>query len=111
MSTHRRKYYLADTTHSDVDLRVYRKVIIEAIENVVPGKNPKIFKEYYSTDETTQGESVKVGRALAKIPKLKQYGKTVTIFRLFDGKVYSSESAKQPINKKSKNKPKGGRMQ
>ena len=39
MATPRRKYYLADTIHSDVDLRVYREVIIEAIENVVPGKN------------------------------------------------------------------------
>ncbi|MBQ2742480.1 MAG: hypothetical protein IJF32_06715 [Oscillospiraceae bacterium] len=108
MATPRRKYRLADTNHADVDLRLYSKVIIETIENIVPGKNPKVFKEYYSTDETTQSESVKLGRALAKIPELKQYGKTVTTFRLFDGKVYSSEAANQPTKKK--NQPKGGRM-
>ncbi len=47
MATPRRKYRLADTNHADVDLRLYSKVIIETIENIVPGKNPKVFKEYY----------------------------------------------------------------
>ena len=45
--------------------------------------------------------------ALSKIEELKVYGKEVTIFRLFDGKVYESETAVEPINKKQLKK--GGR--
>ena len=80
----------------------------ETIEQVIWGKNPKVFKEYFSTDVLTQSEAVSLGRSLAKIEDLYALGKTVTIFRLFDGKVYSSEEANQPTKKK--NKPKGGRM-
>ena len=50
MATPRRKCRLADVNHADVDLRNYSKVIIETIEQVIPGKNPKVFKEYFSTD-------------------------------------------------------------
>ena len=108
MATPRRKCRLADISHADVDLRDYSKVIIETIEQVVPGKNPKVFKEYFSTDVLTQSEAVTLGRALAKIEALNGFGKSVTTFRLFDGKVYSSEAANQPTKKK--NQPKGGRM-
>ena len=38
------------------------------------------------TDELTQGERVRLGRELSKSPRLKQYGKKVTCFRLFEGK-------------------------
>ena len=38
------------------------------------------------TDELTQGERVHLGRELFKSPRLKQYGKEVTSFRLFEGK-------------------------
>ena len=106
----RRKCKLADIDNRDIDLRQYRKKIVDTINSVVPGKNPRVFKDYYSTDILTHKEAVLVGRALAKIEELKVYGKTITIFRLFDGKVYPSESAKQPINKKNKKQPKGGRM-
>jgi len=108
MATPRRKCRLADTNHADIDLRNYSKVIIETIEQVIPGKNPKVFKEYFSTDLLSQSESVRLGRALAKIEDLYALGKTVTIFRLFDGKVYSSEEANQPTKKK--NQSKGGLM-
>ena len=50
MATPRRKCRLADINHADVDLRNYSKVIIETIEQVIPGKNPRIYKEYFSTD-------------------------------------------------------------
>ena len=53
MATPRRKCRLADISHADVDLRKYSKVIIETIEQVIPGKNPKVFKEYFSTDVLT----------------------------------------------------------
>ena len=108
MATPRRKCRLADTNHADIDLRDYSKIIKETIEQVIPGKNPRVFKEYFSTDVLSQSESVRLGRALAKIEELNALGKTVTIFRLFDGKVYSSEAANQPTKKQ--NKPKGGRM-
>jgi len=50
MATLRRKCRLADTNHADIDLRDYGKIITETIEQVVPGKNPRVYKEYFSTD-------------------------------------------------------------
>ena len=63
-----------------VDLRKYRKRIVDTINATVPGKNPRVFAKYYSTDVLTHSESVAIGRALAKIDELKTFGKTVTIF-------------------------------
>ena len=79
MATPRRKCRLADTNHADIDLRDYEKVITETVNRVVPGKNPRVFKEYFSTDVLSQSESVRLGRALAKIEELNALGKTVTI--------------------------------
>ena len=107
MATPRRKCRLADISHADIDHRNYSKVIIETIEQVIPGKNPRVYKEYFSTDPLTQREAISIGMALAKIPALSQYGKTITTFRLFDGKTYASEYAKEPITKLSQ---KGGRL-
>ena len=50
MATPRRKCRLSATDHADIDLRDYSRIITETIEQVVPGKNPKVFKEYFSTD-------------------------------------------------------------
>ena len=105
--TPRRKCKLSDVDFRDIDLRDYSKTIKDTINKTVPGKNPRVFKEYFSTDELTHTEAVAIGRALAKIEDLKQYGKRVTIFRLFDGKTYESESSNKIYNK---NKAKGGRM-
>ncbi|MBO5248024.1 MAG: hypothetical protein J6B54_01850 [Clostridia bacterium] len=107
--TPRRKCRLADSSQKDTDLRQFAQLIIEAINTTVPGKNPKVFSDYFSTDPLTQSEAVSLGRALAKIPELKDLGKTVTTFRLFDGRTYESEASKEPINTK-KSRPKGGRM-
>ena len=105
----RRKCKLADIDNRDVDLRKYRKKIVDTINATVPGKNPRVFADYYSTDVLTHSESVAIGRALAKIDELKAFGKTVTIFRLFDGKNYESESSDKPVNINNI-RPKGGRM-
>lgn len=110
MATPRRKCRLADIDFRDEDLRKYKKLIINTINKTIPDKNPRVFADYFSTDTLTQSESVMLGRALAKIPELKQFGKTVTTFRLFDGKNYDSESTPIPSRKKKENKPKGGRM-
>ena len=109
MGTPRRKCKLADSKFSNIDLRNYKQLIIDTINTTVPNKNPQVFKDYYSTDVLNQSESVLIGRALAKLDELKVYGKQVTIFRLFDGKVYNSESSNIPV-KNIKPKIKGGRM-
>lgn len=106
MDAKRRKCKLANTDNRDVNLKNYEQLIIDTVNKTVPNKNPKVFTDYFSTDVLTQSEAVALGRALAKIDALNTYGKTVTIFRLFDGKTYDSEEAKQP----SKKKVKGGRM-
>lgn len=97
---YRRKYRLADSDHSDVDLRKYRKIIIDTVNQTVGNKNPRVFKEYFSTDPLTQSEAVLLGRALSKLDELNVYGKTITTFRLFDGKIYESESAEKPLKSK-----------
>ena len=104
----RRKCRLSDSSYKDVDLRDYKDIIIETVNVTVKNKNPKVFKDYFSTDTLTQSEAVLLGRALAKVDELKAYGKQVTIFRLFDGKTYDSEESNQPVKKKTL--PKGGRM-
>ena len=109
----RRKCKLADIDYRNIDLRTFEKLIIDTINNTVSGKNPKVFESYFSTDLLTQSESVLIGRALAKLEELKPYGKTVTIFRLFDGKAYESEESNVPIKKKEtviKTTAKGGRV-
>ena len=104
----RRKYRLADKTHrKTVDLRLHSQVIIDTINATVPGKNPVVYEDHFSTDPLTQREAVSIGRALSKIPALSGYGKTITTFRLFDGKTYKNESATKPIIPTS---PKGGRL-
>ncbi len=104
----RRKCRLAVADHKNVDLRQFETIIMQTINATVKGKHPKVFKSYFSTDVLTQSEAVSVGRALAKIDELKVYGKTVTTFRLFDGKTYESEEAVIPIKKNQAKK--GGRM-
>lgn len=107
----RRKCRLADSQYRNVDLRKFKKEIIDTINNTVPGKNPIVYKDYYSTDPLTQSEAVALGRALSKIDEIKAYGKTVTIFRLFDGKTYESEYSNIPLEtNKAKTKPTGGRL-
>ena len=108
MPNQRRKCRLADSEHRDVDLRDYEQLIMDTVNNTVEGKNPKVFKDYFSTDPLTQSEAVLLGRALSKLKELKCYGKSVTIFRLFDGKTYDSEESAIPITKQRKIK--GGRM-
>lgn len=108
MSVLRRKCKLAVAEHSDVDLRKFEDVIVKTVNTTVKNKHPRVFKDYFSTDVLTQSEAVSLGRALAKIDDLKVYGKTVNIFRLFDGKTYESEGAVTPIKRNQAKM--GGRM-
>lgn len=109
MSQLRRKCYLANPEHADTDLRQFEELIVETVNKTIPGKNPKVYKQYFSTDILTQSEAVSLGRALAKIDNLCSLGKTVTILRLFTGKVCAEEDIKV-ITKKEYQKPRGGRM-
>lgn len=108
----RRKCRLINSEYKDIDLRKYEQIITDTINRVLPGKNPKVFKEYFSTDPLTQWESICLGRELSKIDELAMYGKTVTSFRLFDGKTYDSESscASAVPKRKPVSSNKGGRM-
>lgn len=107
MPTARRKCKLAVSDYKDVDLRQFEDIIIQTVNATVKGKHPRVSKHYFSTDLLTQSEAVSLGRALAKIEKLKVYGKTITTFRLFDGKTYESEEAVIPIKRNQAKK--GGR--
>ena len=107
----RRKCKLAESKFNKIDLRNFEQIIKDTINSTVPNKNPKVYKDYFSTDLLSQSESVLIGRALAKIDELKVYGKTVTIFRLFDGKTYESESSNVPVKRADIDKNiKGGRV-
>ena len=106
MLIQRRKCKLANSKYRDVDLRDYEKIIIETINNTVPGKNPKVYRKYFYTDTLTQSEAVSIGRALARVECLKAMGKTVTTFRLFDGKVCDVEVSEDKNEKQTR----GGRM-
>lgn len=105
MQYHRRSCRLADRTHKDVDLTEYADLIIDTINDTIPGKNPKVFKDHFSTDVLTHSEAVKLGQALVKVPELKQYGRAVTQYRLFEGKVENVKTS----DGKTNGKPKGGR--
>ena len=64
VSEYRKKFKTA-FHNENVDLRDYEKEIVDTIEKIAPGKHPKVFKDYYSTDDLTQSEAVKIGRELA----------------------------------------------
>ena len=70
MASHK-EYRLADTLWEGVDLRKYRREIISAIEEAVPGKHPKVYKDYFTTDELNHSEAVRIGRAFSKQADLK----------------------------------------
>ena len=108
----RKKCRLANSAYKAVDLRQYQDLIITTIEEILPGKHPHVYQDYFSTDPLTQDEAILLGRELSKLPELAQYGKEVTSFRLFDGRTYDSEDALAPSKKKKIiKKPEGGRMQ
>lgn len=95
-----RKYRLSDSTNAkDVDLRQYKDEIEDIIDEAVPGKHPKVYKDHFTTDQLTHSEAVRIGRALSKSDNLAAFGKTVTTFRLFSGTTVEVED-----------RPKGGRM-
>lgn len=93
-----RKYKLSDRSQN-VDLRQYQDEIVDTINEAVPGKHPKVYADHFTTDQLTQGEAVRIGRALSKSDNLAAFGKTVTTFRLFSGTTVEVED-----------RPKGGRM-
>ncbi|MBQ2941559.1 MAG: hypothetical protein IJD97_04915 [Clostridia bacterium] len=65
-----RKCRLADSSHRNVDLRIYENIIIDTINKTVPRKNPAVYKDAFVTDKLNQSEAVALGRALAKIDEL-----------------------------------------
>lgn len=79
-----RKYKLSDSSQN-VDLRLYKDEIVDTINETVPGKHPKVYADYFTTDQLNHSEAVKIGRALSKSNNLAAFGKTIETFRLFKG--------------------------
>ncbi len=100
-----RKYRLSDTSQV-VDLCQYEDEIIQTINDTVPDKHPKVYPDHFTTDQLSQSEAVKIGRALSKRYNLQKYGKFITTFRLFSGRTVEVEEpeVEEPV------KTKGGRM-
>ena len=97
----------------DADLKRYEDIIIATIENIVPGKHPRVFSDHFSITIPTQGEAVKIGSALSQLTQLQPYGITVTQYRLFRGQSVEAsmdtENALQKQRGKAKQKSvKGG---
>lgn len=95
-----RKYRLSDTS-KDVDLRQYKDEIEDIINEAVPDKHPKVYKDHFTTDQLTHSEAVRIGRALSKSDNLAAFGKKIETFRLFSGTTIETED---PVPMK------GGRM-
>ncbi len=97
-----RKYRLSDTSQ-DVDLCQYEDEIVQTINDTVPGKHPKVYPDYFTTDPLSQSEAVKIGRALSKSYNLQKYGKIITTFRLFSGRTVEVEEpeVEEPVKTKS----------
>ena len=49
----RRMFRLSDASHKDIDLREYEDEILEIADRIIPGKNPKVYQNYFMTDELT----------------------------------------------------------
>lgn len=82
MCAKRRECRFANKDFKNVDLTQYSKLITDTIEMIIPGKNPKVEKDKFSTDELTHKEAVRLGRALASLDELECYG-TLLYFLLF----------------------------
>ena len=114
----RRICRLSDSRFRNIDLRRFEKEIIDTINETVPGKNPKVTEKNFSTDELTQSEAIKLGRALAKLEDLVCYGKQITIFQLFEGHLQdvqetansTNSEAENEVKEPQNNKVKGGHM-
>ena len=104
MAVNRRVCRLADRQYKNVDLRQYEQIIIDTINATVPGKHPAVSSDSFSTDGLTHSQAVRLGQALSRLDVLKQYGKPVTQFRLFEGKI--AEAKPSETHHKV---PKGGR--
>ena len=44
----RRKCKLVNHDYAEIDLRDYSKLIIDTINETIPGKNPRVTKTYFS---------------------------------------------------------------
>ncbi len=49
----RRMFRLSDASHKDIDLCEYEDEILEIADRIIPGKNPKVYQNYFMTDELT----------------------------------------------------------
>lgn len=67
MSNRIRKCRLANSKYKDINLLNYKEIIIDTINKTIPGKNPQVYSDYFSTDTLTHSVSVALGRASSKM--------------------------------------------
>ena len=79
-----KKYTLASPeARQTLDLTNYSTIITEAVHDVVPDAVVTVYKEYYTVDHISKGESIKVGRKICA-SVLGKY--CITLNKLFSGK-------------------------
>ena len=98
---------LADKSlRKTIDLRDYEDIIIDTINEIAPGKNPVVAKEFFSTDELTHSESIRIGFALAEKPEIAKLGILVSIFRLFNGRIVEEKEGQKEKHSNGRNNKK-----
>ena len=100
MGKERRYCHLANSQNKNVDLRRYKEIITDTINDTVPGKHPRVSRSWFSTDVLTHSEAVKLGRALSRVEELKPFGMEVTQYRLFEGEVRDAPPADRQADSK-----------
>ena len=110
MATKRRICRLTDRAYREqTDLTEYANIILDTINQVVPGKHPQVSKDSFSTDPLTHSEAVRLGRELIRNDKLRKLAKIVTQYRLFEGEVIEEDTVRKMETEIVQQKRKGGR--
>ncbi len=79
-----KKYTLASPdARKKVDLRNYAQIIENAVHDVAPDAVVNVYKDYYTVDSITKGQSIKIGR---KICASALGSNCITLYKLFNGK-------------------------
>ena len=97
-----RKYFLASSDgRCTVDLRLYRKDIINAVQEELPSAVVTVEKDYYTVEPTLdRGAAIRVGKKISKTA-LGKY--CIKIPKLFN-----SVEVRKEISDESESKPLGG---
>ena len=73
--TNRKFRLLAENERDNVDLREYKDIIENTIQEIAPNTRITVRRDYYMLDCVTQSQIVQIGRLLAKTEINKPTGK------------------------------------